>query len=537
MIRPPPRSTLFPYTTLFRSAAAAILRRRLPGGLYLDYAPRGPILDGHLESWPDFWQPLREPRAAEGGTVLKVDPEWTTDAQRAALTASGALPSRHPIQHQATIVVDISGGDAALMRLKESTRRNIRSGSRQGIMVEASEASAAMDSFYDLLVETAAREQFTIRGRAYYQDLLSLFRERGQVCVYLARLEDRLLAGAVMLFFGSKLIYLYGGTRSEAKDLKPGYLLHWRAIEDAQRRGCTSYDMWGVPLDPQPGQRGYGYYVFKSRFNGRLVRFIGLYDLPVNRAATLTIRLAERFARAGRGIGLGVEPNDGVGDQWPAFFEGRGFVREEPVRPPATQLLRIDREPEALKAGFKPKTRYNLNLAERKGVTVSGSRDVTTFARLAAETAKRQGIHLPGAAYYQAAIDLFSPRDEVRLYLAQHEGDTLGGIMVFRFGKTAYYLFGGSIEHKRELMPNYLLHWQAMIDFRALGCDTYDWWGIPEEPAPDHPWFGLYRFKTGFGGETVRYIGLYQRVLRPGPFKLERRLQQLKARVRQPILR
>src|SRR3989441_6103146 len=198
------------------------------------------------------------------------------------------------------MVFDISGGDAALMRLKESTRRNIRSGSRQGIPVEASEASAAMDSFYDLLFETAAREQFTIRGRAYYQDLLGLFRERGQVCVYLARLEDRLLAGAVMLFFGSKLIYLYGGTRSEAKDLKPGYLLHWRAIEDAPRRGCTRYDMWGVPLDPPPGPRGYGYYVVKSRLNGRLGRFLWPYDLAANPAATLTIRLAERFARPGQ---------------------------------------------------------------------------------------------------------------------------------------------------------------------------------------------------------------------------------------------
>src|SRR5438093_4004120 len=231
-------------------AAAAILRRRLPGGLYLDYAPRGPILDGQLEYWPGFWQSLRERLAAEGGTVLKVDPEWTTDAQRAALAASGALPSRHPIQHQATMVVDISGGDAALMRLKESTRRNIRSGERRGLTVEASEASAAMDSFYDLLRETAAREQFTIRSRAYYQDLLALFRERGQVCVYLARLEDRLLAAVGMPFFGSPLAYLYGGTHSELKDVKPGYLLHGPTIDDAPRRGCTRNDTSGVPLAP-----------------------------------------------------------------------------------------------------------------------------------------------------------------------------------------------------------------------------------------------------------------------------------------------
>lgn len=281
-------------------AAASVLRRSLPGGLALHYAPRGPILDGKLDRWAPFWQALRERLASDGGTVLKVDPEWTSDAQRSTLQATSAMPSRHPIQHQATMLVDIRGGDEALMRLKESTRRNIRAGVRAGIAVEASDASAAMDNFYELLKETAEREHFAIRVHGYYQDLLALFRERGQVAVYLARHEDRLLAGGVMLFYGPKLIYLYGGTRGDAKDLKPGYVLHWRAIEDAQRRGCTTYDMWGVPVNPQPGERGYGYYVFKSRFNGEMVRFIGLYDLPVNRAAAITIRLAERFARAGQ---------------------------------------------------------------------------------------------------------------------------------------------------------------------------------------------------------------------------------------------
>jgi len=272
-------------------------------------------------------------------------------------------------------------------------------------------------------------------------------------------------------------------------------------------------------------------------FPGGAVYYIPRGPAVAEAARMQVLDALERRARSGGGIIIRVEPNARVGDEWPAFFEGRSFVQGKPVQPLATQLLNIDLDPEALKASFKPKTRYNLNLAERKGVKVSGSRDVTIFARLAGETAKRQGIHLPGAAYYQTALDLFGRRDEVRLYLAEHEGDVLAGIMVFRFGKTAYYLFGGSTERKRELMPNYLLHWQAMLDFRALGCDTYDWWGIPEEPAPDHPWFGLYRFKTGFGGETVRYVGLYEHVLRPGRLRLERGLQQLKTRIRPPILR
>ncbi|HSO93864.1 MAG TPA: peptidoglycan bridge formation glycyltransferase FemA/FemB family protein [Candidatus Dormibacteraeota bacterium] len=245
----------------------------------------------------------------------------------------------------------------------------------------------------------------------------------------------------------------------------------------------------------------------------------------------------EQHARRGRALVLRVEPNALVGDEWPAVLEGRGYLHGRAVQPEATRLLPISGSPESLRAAFKPKTRYNLSLAERKGVTVERSRDVVAFARMADDTARRQGIHLPGVAFYQACLELFEPLDQVRLYLAHHEGDALGGIMVFRFGRTAYYLYGGSTDLKRELMPNYLLHWQAIIDFRELGCEVYDWWGIPEEPAPDHPWFGLYRFKTGFGGETVRYLGLYERQLRPAALRLDRGLTQLKTRIRRSILR
>jgi lipid II:glycine glycyltransferase (peptidoglycan interpeptide bridge formation enzyme) len=245
----------------------------------------------------------------------------------------------------------------------------------------------------------------------------------------------------------------------------------------------------------------------------------------------------EQHARRGRGLVLRVEPNAPAGDEWPAFFEGRGYLHARAVQPEATRLLPISGSPESLRAAFKPKTRYNLSLAERKGVKVERSRDVVAFARMANDTARRQGIHLPGVPYYQACLDLFEPLDQVRLYLARHEGDALGGIMVFRFGKVAYYLFGGSTDHKRELMPNYLLHWQAILEFRELGCEVYDWWGIPEEPAPEHPWFGLYRFKTGFGGETIRYVGLYERQLRPAALRLDRGLTQLKTRIGRSILR
>src|SRR5919109_811290 len=313
------------------TGAVAVLRRGLPGGFQLCYAPRGPILDGHLGQWPEFWQALRERLAAEGGTVLKVDPEWTTDAERAALQSTGGLASRHPIQHQATMVVDISGGDDALMRLKESTRRNIRTGERQGITVEASDASAAMETFYELLVETAAREQFTIRPLSYYQDLLARF----------------------------------------------GWTIERLLVQDGRHGLCSL-------------QRS------ATLFPGGAVYYVPRGPAVIESARIQLLDALERGARAGGGLVLRVEPNDRVGDQWQAFFAGREFIQGDPIQPQATQLLDIDRDPEALKASFKPKTRYNLGLAERKGVTVSGSKNIDTFARLARQTANRQGIHLPG---------------------------------------------------------------------------------------------------------------------------------------------
>ena len=240
-------------------------------------------------------------------------------------------------------------------------------------------------------------------------------------------------------------------------------------------------------------------------------------------------------ARAQHALALRVEPEAPAGDTWADLLPAAGWRAAPPVQPLVTSLVDLRPGPDEVRASFKPKTRYNLGLSERKGVSVSQSVDVDGFARLSAATARRQGIHLPEAHYYRALLELFGG-DRARLYLASHEGRLLAGILVVRFARTATYLFGGSADEGRELMPNYPLHFRAMLDFKSLGCEVYDWWGLPDNPAPDHPWVGLYRFKMGFGGTTVRYVGLYERVLRRLAWGVETRLRKLKSRPERPIL-
>ncbi|MGA6925915.1 MAG: peptidoglycan bridge formation glycyltransferase FemA/FemB family protein, partial [Desulfosarcina sp.] len=71
------------------------------------------------------------------------------------------------------------------------------------------------------------------------------------------------------------------------------------------------------------------------------------------------------------------------------------------------------------------------------------------------------------------------------------------------------YLFGASSNQKRNFMAPYALHWAAMQAARAKGCLHYDLGAVAPAKDPCHPFFGLYRFKTGFGGKIIHQSGAW----------------------------
>jgi hypothetical protein len=196
------------------------------------------------------------------------------------------------------------------------------------------------------------------------------------------------------------------------------------------------------------------------------------------------------------------------------------------VQPPDTVLVDLRSPEEDILRGMKPKCRYNIGLAERKGVTVRRADEdgLDVFYTLFQETAKRDGISIHGREYYQT---LFSPcRDyasgiggrgspEIRLYLAEHEGEAIAAVILLFRETEGVYLYGASSDHKRNLMAPYALQWRAMRDAKAAGCLWYDLFGIPPADDPAHPMAGLYRFKTGFGGRVIHRPGSWDYTYRP----------------------
>ncbi|OIP97292.1 hypothetical protein AUK40_03545 [Candidatus Wirthbacteria bacterium CG2_30_54_11] len=194
-----------------------------------------------------------------------------------------------------------------------------------------------------------------------------------------------------------------------------------------------------------------------------------------------------------------------------------GFRPTSPVQPGHT--TQIDLNASDLMATFKPKTRYNIRLAEKKEVQISASTEkkgLEELYRLLMVTAGRQGVSFYPLDYYQTLFDTFSPTGDIVIMTARHEDDILASLLLVFYQNTAFYLFGGTDDLKREYMANYLLHYGAMKFAREKGAQRYDFWGValPGDPLAEK-WAGITRFKLGFSGSLVQYPSAWRRIYHP----------------------
>lgn len=203
------------------------------------------------------------------------------------------------------------------------------------------------------------------------------------------------------------------------------------------------------------------------------------------------------------------------------------------VQPHDTLLLDLTKSEDELKAAMHPKTRYNISLAERKGVTCRWSspeteeRDVASFLTLLQETDRRDGIHSFPPSYYQAMLHALG-RDmadhnacSLRFAVAEFNGQPLVVNSMVFFGDTVTYNHGASSSQDRNVMAPHLLQWFAITEAKRLGYHWYDFRGLAPANAPEnHRWAGFTRFKLGFGGERVTTSGTFDRVLQPMTYSL-----------------
>lgn len=192
-----------------------------------------------------------------------------------------------------------------------------------------------------------------------------------------------------------------------------------------------------------------------------------------------------------------------------SYFPSKKVIHINDVQPSQTIILDLTPTENELLKKMRPKTRYNIRLAERHQIKIRKSKvetlekDIKIFLSLLQQTTKRDKFRAWTDNYYKKLIKTLFP-NFLNLYFAEINEEPLAANIIIFFQNRATYLYGASSDNKKNLMAPYLLHFYIIKEAKNMGCKEYDFWGIDEKK-----WPGITRFKKGFGGKIVEYPGTF----------------------------
>ena len=213
----------------------------------------------------------------------------------------------------------------------------------------------------------------------------------------------------------------------------------------------------------------------------------------------------------------------------------------------ATIIVDLRPDEDAMLASFKPKCRYNIRLAQRRGVVVApvalDAASIDTMYALMASTRDRAGFTLRSREYFAGYWNLHAAAGQGQLFFASLDGEVLAGVFATYLGKKAWYKDGGSTKEHSAVMAPHLLQWEVMRWLKSRGVEAYDLVAVPpaSELTPAHPLYGLYRFKSGFSEHITEYVGTWDLPIHRTRFSAwnavaERAAHQWAYRVRHDLL-
>lgn len=234
------------------------------------------------------------------------------------------------------------------------------------------------------------------------------------------------------------------------------------------------------------------------------------------------VEILREIGKRHNSIFIKVEPKvlaSEIKDSDRKLLKASGFVSGRPLFTKYNFVLDIDKPEEELLSNMKSKTRYNLRLAERKGVRVEIDNSTETFEeylKLTKETTERQGFYAHTEKYHRQMWNCLRTSGIAHLVRAVYQGKILTTWVLFTFNNTLYYPYGASSREHREVMASNLVMWEAIRFGKDQGCKQFDLWGaLGPDPDEKDPWYGFHRFKEGYGAEHIEFMGTYDLVIQP----------------------
>lgn len=223
-----------------------------------------------------------------------------------------------------------------------------------------------------------------------------------------------------------------------------------------------------------------------------------------------------------------------------------------------TFMIDLSLSEKELLNNMKPKTRYNIKVAQKYGVVVKDETNnpeaFEHYINLSNETWKRQKFHGHGERYHRLMWETLQSTSIAHLLVAYYQPQhhtseqpikkSEGRIanseklfpvvawILFLYKNVLYYPYGASSTEHKEVMASTLMMWEAIKWGKKHNAKHFDLWGcLGPDPDTNHPWYGFHRFKEGFGGELVEFIGSYDLVINKPLYQLYSMIHPIRQRL------
>jgi len=196
----------------------------------------------------------------------------------------------------------------------------------------------------------------------------------------------------------------------------------------------------------------------------------------------------------------------------PDYFLSAGNI------PSTNAQINLEKEESEILKAMHPKTRYNIGLAQKKGVIIKNFRkdiinEFEIFFELLKNTASKKEFALHPKSHYQALIDNF--KDNLVLFIAYYNQKPIAGALTLKWDDKAYYLHGGTNFSYSNLMAPHLLHFEIIKFYKKAGLKFYDLGAASSKENAVKKWEGISRFKLSFGATLYNLPPAYDLIINP----------------------
>lgn len=247
--------------------------------------PGGPLFDWTEKPLVRFFlKKLRDLAKKEKVWFIRFRPELPdSEEARRLFLRSGFLPAPMHLHAENTLVLDITPKEEEILaKMRKTTRYLIKKSLTLNLLMEVTPDPGKTKILQRLQGETVARHRFVPFPKLLFDSQLMTFAKDNQALLFICRKGKTALAAAIIIFYGKIAYYHHSASSVKFRDLPFNYFLQWEIIQEAKRRGCKYYNLWGVAPTDDPRHRFAGVTLFKKGFGGERLDWLHAHDLPLS---------------------------------------------------------------------------------------------------------------------------------------------------------------------------------------------------------------------------------------------------------------